>query len=77
MVPIHTRGFQNCDLFFDKVFADDYGHVKHFQYFDRFRSFGEVSGVVTNKITGRDNNTQRILVYNIGIAIHDIYFENL
>lgn len=77
VVPIHTRGFQNCDLFFDKVFADDYGHVKHFQYFDRFRSFGEVSGVVTNKITGRDNNTQRILVYNIGIAIHDIYFENL
>lgn len=23
VVPIHTRGFTNCDLFFDKVFADD------------------------------------------------------
>ena len=23
VVPIHTRGFMNCDLFFDKVYADD------------------------------------------------------
>lgn len=23
VVPVHTRGFQNCDLFFDKVYADD------------------------------------------------------
>ena len=23
VVPIHTRGFTNCDLFFDKVYADD------------------------------------------------------
>lgn len=25
IVPIHTPGFTNCDLFFDKVFADEYG----------------------------------------------------
>ena len=28
VIPVHTRGFQNCDLFFDKVFADDTDHVK-------------------------------------------------
>ena len=27
VVPVHTRGFTNCDLFFDKVYADDRGHV--------------------------------------------------
>ena len=74
VVPVHTRGFQNCDLFFDKVFADDYEHVKHFQYFNSFREFGEISEIIAGKKSGRDNDKQRILVYNIGIAIHDIYF---
>lgn len=23
LIPVHTRGFQNCDLFFDKIFGDD------------------------------------------------------
>ena len=39
VVPIHTLGFTNCDLFFDKVFADDFGHVCHFKNFNRFRIF--------------------------------------
>ncbi len=74
VIPVHTLGFTNCDLFFDKVFADDYGHVKHFRYFDKFKSFAEVSDVVTGKTPGREIPEERILVYNIGIALHDIYF---
>ena len=74
VVPIHTRGFTNCDLFFDKVFADDTGHVHHFRYFDRFRSFAEVSDVVNGKAPGRENDRERILAYNIGLSMHDIYF---
>ena len=74
VVPIHTRGFTNCDLFFDKVFADDYGHVKHFKYFDKFKSFNEVCDVVNGIVPGRENDKERILAYNIGISIHDINF---
>ncbi|MBQ8573131.1 MAG: ornithine cyclodeaminase [Ruminococcus sp.] len=74
VIPVHTLGFTNCDLFFDKVFADDYGHVKHFKYFDKFKSFAEVSDVVNNLKAGRENDEERILVYNIGIALHDIYY---
>ncbi len=74
VVPIHTRGFTNCDLFFDKVFADDVNHVNHFKYFDRFRSFAEVDDVVCGRAEGRANDDERILVYNIGIALHDIYY---
>ena len=36
VVPVHTRGFTNCDLFFDKVYADDTGHVDHFKHFSEF-----------------------------------------
>lgn len=74
VVPIHTRGFTNCDLFFDKVYADDYGHVRHFKNFDRFQYFAEVSDVVNETAVGRANKKERILAYNIGVAIHDINF---
>lgn len=74
IIPVHTRGFQNCDLFFDKVFADDRGHVKGFKYFDQFKNFSETCDVLTGKNPGRTSDEERILVYNIGISIHDIYF---
>lgn len=74
IVPVHTRGFQNCDLFFDKVFGDDYDHVKDFKYFNRFKSFTEFSDVLTKNEVGRTNDQQRIIIYNIGIALHDVYF---
>lgn len=74
VVPVHTRGFTNCDLFFDKVFADDTGHVDHFKNFDKFRYFAEVSDVVNGRSVGRENNQERILAYNIGVSIHDINY---
>lgn len=73
VVPIHTRGFQNCDIFFNKIFADDEGHVEGFKYFSRFKSFGEIDKVLLGEIKGRESNDERILSYNIGIALHDIY----
>ena len=74
VIPIHTLGFTNCDLFFDKIYADDTNHVKHFKYFDKFRKFAEVSEVVNGKAAGRENDRERIMVYNIGVAMHDVYF---
>lgn len=76
VLPIHTLGFTNCDLFFDKIYADDYGHVKHFKNFDKFKYFAEVSDVVNNKAFGRQNDKERIMVYNIGLSIHDINFAS-
>ncbi|MBR4570296.1 MAG: ornithine cyclodeaminase [Candidatus Riflebacteria bacterium] len=74
LLPIHTLGFTNCDLFFDKVFADDLEHVHHFKNFDKFKQFAEVCDVVNGNKTGRENDEERILVYNIGVSIHDINF---
>ena len=74
VVPVHTRGFQNCDTVFDKVFADDEGHVKGFKYFNQFRSFGEMADVLKGQIVGRVSDVERILSYNIGLGLHDIFF---
>lgn len=74
VVPIHTRGFQNCDLVFDHVFADDRGHVCGFRYFDRFRAFNELSEVLLGKVPARQNDNERILAYNIGLGLHDVWY---
>lgn len=76
LVPIHTRGFQNCDLFFDHVFADDKGHVEHFKYFNQFKAFNELSEVLLGKTPGRHNETQRIIAYNVGLGLHDVFFAS-
>ena len=74
VVPIHTKGFQNCDLFFDHVFADDTGHVSGFKHFNKFKRFNELSEVLLGQQPGRLSNKERILAYNIGLGLHDIFF---
>lgn len=74
VVPVHTRGFQNCDTVFDKVFADDEGHVKGFRYFNEFKKFGEIGDVLSGSIPGRENDSERILSYNIGLGLHDVLY---
>ena len=76
VVPVHTRGFQNCDLFFDKVYADDTAHVCGFKYFSQFKQFGEIQDVIANKIKGRESDKERILSYNIGLGLHDIVYAS-
>lgn len=74
LVPVHTRGFQNCDLFFDKVYADDTAHVNNFKYFDKFKQFAEIQDVLSGKVEGRKSDKERILSYNIGLGLHDLLY---
>lgn len=76
LVPIHTRGFMGCDTAFDKIFGDDYHHIKGFSHFNEFPSFAEVADIVTGKNPGRVSDSERIIAYNIGIALHDLIFSN-
>ena len=77
LVPVHTRGFQNCDLTFDKIFGDDRGHVCGFKYFNQFKVFHEFSEVLLEKVPGRENDDERIICYNIGLGLHDAFFASI
>ena len=76
VIPVHTKGFQNCDLFFDKVFGDDTGHLHGFRYFDKFRKYAEISDVLHGDLPGRESSEERILSYNIGLGLHDAVFAS-
>lgn len=73
VVPVHTRGFQNCDTIFDRVIADDTDHVRGFRFFAEFRNFAELADVLHSPVAGRQADSERILSYNIGLGLHDIY----
>lgn len=74
VVPIHTMGFQNCDLFFDKFIVDDINHTKDFKYFKEFKEVHELAEIIKDPILARNNDKQRIIAYNVGNANFDIYF---
>ena len=76
VVPVHTRGFQNCDTTFDKVYADDADHIRSFKYFDRFREFHQFEEVLKGATPGRESDTERILSYNIGLGLHDVLYAS-
>lgn len=76
VIPVHVRGFQNCDLFFDKVFGDDTGQIQNWKYFKQFKEYDEIHHVLQGKNLGRTNDEERILSYNYGLALHDIVFAS-
>lgn len=76
VIPVHMRGFQNCDLFFDKVYGDDTDQIRNFKYFDRFRQYDELHHVLQGKNPGRTSDDERILSYNYGIGLHDVLFAS-
>ena len=77
LVPVHTRGFKECDLAFDKIVCDDEGHVASFGYYPQFKDkLVEMADVLSGKASGRESDSQRIIAYNIGIALHDIVFAS-
>lgn len=74
LVPVHTRGFQNCDCIFDKIYGDDTAQISGFQHFKEFKRFNELSRVLLNEDAGRENDNERIIAYNIGLGLHDVFF---
>lgn len=74
LIPVHTKGFQDCDIVFDRIFGDDVEHEREFKNFDRFRFFAEFKDVLSGEVLGRQSEAERILCYNVGIALHDIWF---
>ena len=67
-VPIHMRGWQKCDKFFDKVFTDDHEHIRDWMP----KVDGELGQILSGQLAGREDERQKIIAYNYGIAIDDI-----
>ena len=76
LIPVHVRGFQDCDITFDKIFGDDAEHMKSWQNFSKFRYFAEFTDVLLGKKDGRTSDNERIISYNYGLGLHDLWFAS-
>jgi len=72
-LPLHMRGWQDCDPLFNKMFTDDYEHTKAWLY----RLDGEIGEVLAGIKPGRENDKEKIIAYNYGIAIDDLAVAKL
>lgn len=74
VIPVHMRGFMECDPLFDHVIVSDMIRAQGFKYFDRYKKVTLTDDVLDGKVLVREKSTDRVLVYNLGLAITDIYF---
>lgn len=76
LIPVHVRGFQDCDLTFDKIFGDDTAHMRSWKNFAHYRQFAELSDVLLGKTPGRVTAEERIISYNYGLGLHDLWYAS-
>jgi ornithine cyclodeaminase/alanine dehydrogenase-like protein (mu-crystallin family) len=77
LLPVHQRGFENCDPLFNRVVVADIEQARHYKYFSQFHNLVELTDIINDKhhiVTISDS--ERILCYNMGLPIHDIIFSN-
>jgi len=81
-LPIHHRGWEKCALKFDKIITDDKNQTLEYKEKGEFSGglpeiYAELGEIISGKKVGRTNNKEKIIAYNIGIAICDLAIAKL
>ncbi|KWV43515.1 ornithine cyclodeaminase [Rhizobium altiplani] len=79
VLPVHVRGWsQDITTASDVLLTDDVEQFKSYiiatgsPYGDISRVLGSVSDVIAGRVAGRCCNADRIAVFNVGLALHDV-----
>lgn len=76
IIPVHMRGFMECDLVFDHIIVSDMVRAKGFKYFDQYKKVTLTDDILSGKEVVRNNRNDRVLIYNLGLAITDMFFAS-
>ena len=78
-LPVHTRGWELATLSkVDKFIVDDWAQFNSFvggvdgYYAPLPGLYGQLGEVVVGEKPGRENREERIIDFNVGVAIHDV-----
>lgn len=74
IIPVHMRGFMECDKTFDHIIASDMERIKGFKYYDYYKKLSSTDDVLFNHKPLREKPTDRVIIYNLGLSITDLYF---
>lgn len=75
IIPVHLRGFMECDRSFDQVITSDLESIKKFRYYGEIKNLSYVDDLIAKRNRNEDLHlgNQRI-IYNLGLAVHDLYY---
>lgn len=76
VIPIHLRGFMECDKTFDNIIVSDLIRAEGFKYYSEMRKISYTDDILLGKETARRDKGDRIIIYNLGLAITDLYFAD-
>ncbi|MFQ6824404.1 MAG: hypothetical protein ACLRTZ_13730 [Agathobacter sp.] len=74
IIPVHMKGFMECDLTFDNIVVSDLIRAKSFKYYDQYKRLLYTDDVLNGTVNLRNSSTDRTLIYNLGLAITDMYY---
>lgn len=72
IVPIHMRGFQDCDAQVTHVIADDVKGINHFGTWDLFKDKVHMTKAVFSGEEIRKSEADSFMVYQYGTALSDL-----
>lgn len=76
IIPVHMRGFMECDLEFDHIIVSDMVRAKGFKYYDQYKKVTLTDDILSGSVPVRENKNDRVIIYNLGLAITDLYFAH-
>ena len=71
VIPVHLRGFKECDCTFDHVITSDIVSIKKFQNYDQIKKLSYIDDLIT---FGENIADKQTIIYNLGLAVYDIFF---
>jgi ornithine cyclodeaminase/alanine dehydrogenase-like protein (mu-crystallin family) len=83
-LPVHTRGWELATLAkVDKFIVDDWAQFNSFVggtdgYYAPLPDFySQLGEIVAGEKPGRENREERIIDFNVGVAIHDVFMASV
>ena len=76
IIPIHMRGFMECDREFDHIIVSDMIRAKGFKYYNDYKRVSITDDILAGNKKVRETPEERVLIYNLGLAITDLYFAH-
>ena len=74
IIPIHLRGFMDCDKNFDNIVTSDLVRIEGFKNYNSMKRVIYTDNILKGSSLIRNNIDDRTIIYNFGLAISDVYF---
>ncbi|MDE6217878.1 MAG: hypothetical protein K2F64_02630 [Muribaculaceae bacterium] len=72
VIPVHLRGFRECDRVFDHVITSDLISIRKFANYAEMKKISYWDDLFADIENYKPDS--RTLVYNLGLAVYDLYF---